>query len=92
MYYNTIIGDNENAGYLVSRARSGFRQLSPDQAALSRDTTWRYQEAREAREARRNKTTRKGRDDGRIIKLSDVPTDEEDDTLRGENHIESSLS
>ena len=33
------------------------------------------------------KGARKARDDGRIIKLSDVPTDEEDDTLRGEVEV-----
>ena len=72
---------------VVSRAsrtgRGQGRQLSPDQAALSRDTTWRYQQAR----SNKNKNTKKAREDGRIIKLSDVPTDEEDDTLRGENYI-----
>ena len=64
-----------------SRARGQLRQLSPDQAALSRDTTWRY----EGRN-KRNRNTRKHREDGRIIKLSDLPTDEEDDTLRGDDY------
>ena len=64
-----------------SRARGQLRQLSPDQAALSRDTTWRY----EGRN-KRNRNTRKHREDGRIIKLSDLPTDEEDDTLRGDGY------
>ena len=74
-------------GGRTGRARGpGARQLSPDQAALSRDTTWRYQEARSTK----NKNTKTPREDGRFIKLSDVPTDEEDDTLRGEIYIESS--
>ena len=64
-----------------SRARGQLRQLSPDQAALSRDTTWRYQ----ARNSR-GRNSKKPREDGRIIKLSDVPTDEEDDTLRGDDY------
>ena len=63
------------------RTRGQLRQLSPDQAALSRDTTWRYQ----AR-SNKNKNTKRPREDGRIIKLSDVPTDEEDDTLRGDKN------
>lgn len=69
-----------------SRARGQLRQLSPDQAALSRDTTWRYQARNN-----RGRNSKKPREDGRIIKLSDVPTDEEDDTLRGDDYIQIKL-